>query len=236
MSMHLKYWMILSLGFAPLLSQEAAPQPAPNPEMKPPETTAPAPAPSPTTPAPEVKPVNFKVLDNGLLQEAWFCTEVAFQKGKDIDFLWVKPGFKLAGHQLRLKAWEAPTLLIKDRDAKDRQKATELTYVFPIVLRNGLSKALVDKVKFSSSEGDYTLSGRFVDVNAGSEGAKFIIGFGAGSASATWDLKIVDTKTNELQLAVHHRCISGSAFSGIQDKLEKWSRAFGQYLSEKALQ
>jgi len=227
----------VSLGLAPLCAQEAAPAATvPSQESQTPTAAAAPPTPA-QVPAPATlgtQPIEFKVLDGGLLEQAWFGVAIDFRREKEIDFLWMKPGFNFSGRQIRLKTWEPPIMLIKERDEKDAQRAKELTYLFPIVLRSCLNNVLAGKVKFSSTEGELTLVGRFVSVNAGSDNAKFFVGFGAGSATATWDLKIVDTTTNELLLALHHRCISGSAFSGIQDKLEKWSRKFAQYLNETA--
>lgn len=190
--------------------------------------------PAPPAPAP-VPGAAARVLDDGLLQEAWFGGPVAFQATKDIDFLWIKPGLDLAGRQILLKRWEPAVMLQKPRDEKDVKKAGELTYLFPLILRNTLGPAFGARVKLSSTEGDLVLTGRFVDVNAGSQNARLFIWMGAGSSTATWDLKLVDARTNELLLAVHHRCVSGSAFTEVQDKLEKWSRVFARLLSETAI-
>lgn len=221
-----RFALILIQALASAAAQEPVPQPPPAPPA-PPAAVAPEPA------AP--KPPAFRVLDDGLLQESWFGVPVDFKSEKEIDFLWVKPGFNLTGRQLRLRSWEPAVMLQKQRDEKDLKKAAELTYLFPLVLRNSLGPTFGTRVKLSSTEGDLTLIGRFVDVNAGSQNAKMFIWMGAGSGTATWDLKIVDTRTNELLLAVHHRCVSGSAFTEVQDKLEKWSRMFARYLSDTAL-
>jgi len=218
--------LIFIQALASGVAQEPTPQP-PQPPPAPPAVTAPEPAAS--------KPPPFRVLDDGLLQESWFGVPVDFRSEKEIDFLWVKPGFDLTGRQLRLRSWEPAVMLQKQRDEKDLKKAAELTYLFPLVLRNTLGPAFGTRVKLSSTEGDFTLIGRFVDVNAGSQNAKMLIWMGAGSGTATWDLKVVDSRTNELLLAVHHRCVSGSAFTEVQDKLEKWSRMFARYLSDTAL-
>lgn len=214
------------LIFAPVLAQDPGPQPPPVPPAAP-EAAAPAAPAAPSRP--------FRILDDGLLQESWFGVPVDFQSGKEIDFLWVKPGLNLAGHQIRLRSWEPAVMLQKQRDERDVKKADELTYLFPLVLRNTLGSAFGKRVKLSSSDGDLTLTGRFVDVNAGSQNAKLFIWMGAGSGTATWDLKLVDSRTNELMLAVHHRCVSGSALTEVQDKLEKWSRMFARYLSDTAV-
>jgi hypothetical protein len=188
----------------------------------------------PTSPQSERTPIPGPAVasgrDDGRLEEAWFGPAAVFKPGKETDFFWVKPGFDPAGHTIRMQGWEPPVLLFPGRNDKDRQKATELTYFFPIQLRSDLSRALGGKAIFSSSAGDWTLLGRFVDANAGSDVTRLLLPVGPGTASATWDLKIVDSATGDCLLAVHHRCLSGSAFTGIQDKLEKWSRKFAQNL------
>jgi len=176
------------------------------------------------------------VRDDGRLDEAWFGGSAPLKPGKDADFLWVKPGLDPTGHRIRLMTWEPPVLLFPGRNDKDRQKAVELTYSFPLQLRSDLGKALAGKATLSSTDGDWVLLGRFVDANAGSDVTRLLFPVGPGTASATWDLKLVDTLTGELLLGVHHRCLSGSAFTGIPDKLEKWSRKFAQGLKEGRLQ
>lgn len=134
-----------------------------------------------------------------------------------------------------MKPWEDPVILEKGRDGKDNAKATELTDSFPGMLRGALAGTFHGKAKVSRTEGDLTLLGRFVDANAGSKAAKWLIGFGAGSETATWDLKVIDTKTGELLLAIHHRAISGTAMSNIQDKLVKWADKFAKFVAAHAL-
>ena len=220
--------LMLAVLNLPALSQEPDSRPLP------PAGEPPLAVPAAATP-PVVPPPTFRVLDDGLLQEAWFGRTVAFQPEKDIDFFWIKPGLDLGGLTIRVQKWEPADLLEKGRDEKDLKKAAELTYQFPLILRNTLGPALGARVKLSSTQGDATLVGRLVDVNAGSQNAKFFVWMGAGSSTATWDLKLVDARTNELLLAVHHRCVSGSAMSEVQDKVEKWCRLLGQKLAAVAV-
>lgn len=201
----------------------SAPVPAPAPAASP----APAVAPKPAAPKPAL-------LDDGLLDPAWFGEGASFTKGDDVDFFWIKPGLDLSGRVLWMKPWEDPAMLRKGRDGKDNAKATELTDTFPGMLRGALTGAFNGKAKVSRTEGDLALIGRFVDANAGSKAAKWLIGLGAGSETATWDLKVVDPKTGELLLAVHHRAISGTAMSNIQDKLVKWSDKFATFVASRA--
>ena len=66
-------------------------------------------------------------------------------------------------------------MLKPGRDGKDNAKATALTDSFPGMLRGALSGAFNGKAKVSRTEGDLELLGRFVDVNAGSKAAKWLI-------------------------------------------------------------
>lgn len=193
----------------------------------------------PTAPvAPMVpKPYSAKpaLQDDGLLDPSWFGEAVAFTKGDDVDYFWTKPGLDLGGHTIFMKPWDDPVMLRKGRDGKDNAKATELTDSFPGMLRGALAGAFHGKVKMSRTDGDLALVGRFVDANAGSKAAKWLVGFGAGSETATWDLKIVDATTGEILLGVHHRAISGTAMSNIQDKLVKWADKFASFLAARTI-
>lgn len=202
-------------------------EPAPAPVAVPAATPTPAPAPASAVKAP--------LLDEGLLDPAWFGNGITFTKGDDVDYFWSKPGLDLTGRIIHMKPWEDPAMLRKGRDGKDNAKATEITDSFPGMLRGALTGAFNGKAKVSRTEGDLVLMGRFVDANAGSKAAKWLIGLGAGSETATWDLKILDPKTGEVLLAVHHRAISGTAMSNIQDKLVKWADKFATFVAARAI-
>ncbi len=174
-------------------------------------------------------------LDEGLLDPGWFGGGVEFRKTDDIDYLWVKPGLDLAGRTLQVDVWDDPVMLAKKkRDAKDAAKASELTDSFPGRLRGALTHALDGIATVSRKEGDVVVVGRIVDCNAGSKAAKWMIGMGAGASNATWDLKFVDRASGELLLAVHHRAISGTTMSEIDDKIIKWLEEFGETLKKGA--
>ena len=212
---------------APQTTVVAAPGPTPAP---------PAPVPAQPTPAPAATMTpTFRVLDDGQLQESWFGVPVAFSTQDNFDFIWIKPGLNLVGRQIWVRSWDKPVALKAGRDEKDFKQAAELTYMFPLILRNTLGPALGSRVKLSGSKGEFMLVGRLVDSNAGSMNAKFFVWMGAGSSTATWDMKLVDAISGELVLAVHHRAVSGSALTEVQDKIEKWCRRFAQPLSEAAI-
>lgn len=228
--------LCLSLAAQETPKPEPTPQPSPAPATAVVPAVAPAPAPAPP-PASASKPAapNAPLQDDGLLDPSWFGDAATFSKGSDVDFFWVKPGLDLSGHVLFMKPWEDPAMLRKGRDGKDNAKATEITDSFPGMLRGALTGAFNGKAKVSRNEGDLTLVGRFVDANAGSKAAKWLIGLGAGSETATWDLKIVDAKSGELLMAVHHRAISGTAMSNIQDKLVKWADKFATFVAAQTI-
>lgn len=166
-------------------------------------------------------------LDEGLLSPEWFPGAGELRETASFDYLWVKDGFTFAGRTVHVKEWEDPVWLHKERDVKDHTKGEELTELMPVRLRGALKASLEGKASVSKEEGDLVLEGRFVDVNAGSKAAKWIVGFGAGSAAATWDLKLVDAATGELVVAIHHRVISGTHMSEVDDKIRSWLEDFG---------
>jgi hypothetical protein len=161
-------------------------------------------------------------LDQGQLDPEWFGAAGEFHTSEALDYLWVKPGFSLQGKTIQLANWSDPVFLGGKRDSKDSARAFQLSEQMPGLLRGALSNALEGHAKVSREDGDVVLTGRFVDVNAGSKAAKWIVGLGAGSASATWDIKITDKATGELLAAIHHRAISGTAMTDIDDKIIKW--------------
>lgn len=163
-----------------------------------------------------------QTLDEGLLDAAWFGDATEWRQGGELDYLWVRDGLSLDGRTVHIAAWEEPTFLGKDRDTKDRARAFELSEDMPHWLRGAFSSALSGTAEVSSEGGDLRLEGRFVDVNAGSNAAKWLVGFGAGSATATWDMRIVDVETGEVVAGIHHRSVSGTNMSDIDDKIVKW--------------
>jgi len=173
-----------------------------------------------------------KKLDKGLLEPSWFGSEIEFRITDDIDYIWVKPGFTVKGKKLHIDAWSDPHFLDDDRDAKDHAKASELTELMPSRLRGALSATLAGLAETSKEEGELVVTGRIVDCNAGSKAAKFLVGFGAGAASVTYDIKFTDRESGETVAAIHHRVISGTSMSEIDDKVAKWLEKFGEALRD----
>ena len=228
--------MRLSVALAALISFGLVAQESPKAESALPPVSNPTIAPAPVTPAAAApKPPITETLDKGLLQMAWFGEQVAFVRGEDIDFYWIKPGANLTDRTIAFKNWDDPVMLKKGRDGKDNSKAMALTDAMPSQIRGALSGAFEGKAKVSRTEGDLELIGRVVDCNAGSKAAKFMVGLGAGSATLTWDMKIVDPKTHELLVAIHHRVVSATMMSNLEDKVEKWSDKFARFLVQQTL-
>lgn len=180
-------------------------------------------------------------LDKGLLDPTWFGQDVELHTSARLDYFWVKPGLSLKGARIQIEEWPDPVFLgpKANVDNKDSARAFELSGSMPHWIRGALSNALAGYAEVSKDDGDYVLSGRFVDVNAGNNVAKWMVGFGAGSATATWDIKLTDKKTGELVAAIHHRSVSGTHMSDIDDKILKWLNkdlgpAMRQDLSEYA--
>jgi hypothetical protein len=173
-----------------------------------------------------------QTLDEGLLDPSWFGVPgIELRKTEEIDYLWVKPGFTLPGGSIWVDDWSDPEFLAKKkRDAKDSAKAVEVSEQFPALLKGALMSSLDGVARISRKEGRFVLTGRVVDCNAGSKAAKWLVGMGAGSASATWDMKLTDAATGEVVMALHHRAISGTTMSEIDDKIIKWLEKFGEAL------
>ena len=231
----LSFIVVSSLG---LIAQEAPkPDPAPAPiQLVPDATPAPVPAAIPVAPAQPPTSVKFvTLLDDGLLDPTWFNADIKFLSDGDVDYFWIKPGLNLAGHTLYMKMWEDPAMLNTNREGKDNAKATALTDTLPATIRGALSSAFKGRVKVSRNDGDIEVQGRIVDCNAGSTAKKWIIGFGAGQERVTFDIKLVDSATKELLVAVHHRIISGTMLSTMESKNVKWADKFGQFMAEKSV-
>jgi hypothetical protein len=95
--------------------------------------------------------------------------------------------------------------------------------------------SLQGKVDTSFDEGDVTVIGRIVDCSTGNAAAKMFVGFGSGQGFTTIDLKMVDTESGELLLAMHHRVVSGTSFSTTESKFKKWVGKFAEDILDDGL-
>lgn len=167
-----------------------------------------------------------KKLDDGLLDPAWFGGPLSFRETEHVDYLWVKDGFTVKGKSVYAEPWEDHVFLGDKRDAKDAAVVETLTVQMPLWIRGALGSSLEGVATVGKDSGDLVITGRFVDCNAGNMAAKWLVGMGAGSGSATWDMKIVDKATGELVVAIHHRSISGTHLSDVSTKVVKWIAEF----------
>ena len=177
--------------------------------------------------------------DEGKFDTAWFgAGEREFREAEEIDYLWVKPGFTLAGKKVHFDAWQEPVFLGEEageRDAKDKRTANDITRNMPAWWEEAFKNALGGKVEVVPSGGNVKVSGQIVDCSQGSAAAKFWVGMGAGSGNTTFNLKFVDAASGELLAGIHHRVVSGSNLSTTDSKLLKWIDEFSEQLGKQEL-
>ena len=171
-------------------------------------------------------------LDGGLLDPQWLGVAGGeWRKPEGIDYLWVKPGFSIAGKTLSVEPWSAPVFLNGGRDHQDSKLALLLTDTMPGRIASALSAAGVTGV--SRSGGDILITGRLVDCNAGSTFLRLMSGSGVLIGNATWDIKLVDAATGETLAAVHHRGVSGADTRNLGEKVNRWlTRVFAPALHD----
>ncbi|MDQ1348183.1 MAG: hypothetical protein QG573_1557 [Acidobacteriota bacterium] len=179
-----------------------------------------------------------RMLDEGKLDTSWYGDDREFRKADEIDYLWVQPGFSLAGKEVHFAEWMEPQLLGEkagERDAKDKRLAANLTGDMPEIFAEAFRNGLAGTVTVVKSGGDVKVVGRIVDCTEGSAAAKFWVGMGAGSGNTTFDMKFIDVKSGELVAAIHHRVVSGSNLSTTDSKFIKWVDEFADRLAKKSL-
>ena len=179
-----------------------------------------------------------RMLDEGKLDTSWYGDDREFRKADEIDYLWVQPGFSLAGKKVHFAEWMEPQLLGEkagERDAKDKRLAANLTGDMPEIFAEAFRNGLAGTVTVVKSGGDVKVVGRIVDCTEGSAAAKFWVGMGAGSGNTTFDMKFIDVKSGELVAAIHHRVVSGSNLSTTDSKFIKWVDEFADRLAKKSL-
>lgn len=168
-------------------------------------------------------------LDHGRLDPAWFGPAVTFESSTRVYFLWARPGISLQGRSIRMGAWEPAAWLVKPRPEKDQAFLRRLEPIFIPTLREALSTELRGALPVSMEAGDAVLTGRVTDCRAGGVGGMF-----GGVAGVYFDLKLVDARSGDLLLGVHH-FIEGDSAESIQTRYQAWCRTFAQVLAERAL-
>lgn len=178
-------------------------------------------------------------MDDGLLDPFWFGEGLEFREVDDIDYLWVKPGFDLAGTTLHFKAWPEPEFRGKSaakRDAEDHRTARAIASDMAPTLAETFQRVFAGRLQTSLTEGSVVVEGRVVDCSAGSATAKALVGFGAGSGNTTIDLKLTDADSGELLAALHNRVVSGTNLSTTDSKFFKWVEKTAERMAEEGLQ
>jgi len=174
-------------------------------------------------------------MDDGRLDPAWFGDGLAFVETDEIDYFWVREGFSLDGKVLHMEAWEEAHFLgedAADRDGDDKALARRLTRDMANIMRDGFEDGFDSSEAVSLDHGDLKVTGRITDCSTGNAAAKAFVGFGAGAGNVTLDLKMVDTASGQLMLAIHHRVVSGTSWSSTDSKFIKWVRKASEEMME----
>ncbi len=164
------------------------------------------------------------LLDEGKLDKSWYAADAEFREADEIDYLWVSPGFDLAGKALAFAPWPAPQFLgesARERDTKDMRLAEEMNGAMPQMFHDAFRRAFGDRIRLEGKP-DLRVEGRIVDCSTGSTAAKVWVGFGAGSGNTTIDVRFVDTATGKTVAGFHHRVVSGSTWSTTDSKFMDW--------------
>lgn len=168
------------------------------------------------------------LLDEGRLDPAWFGAAAAFKPSKALGFQWVKPGLDLRERRLRLKAWEPAAWILGPRASKDEVLLQRLERSLVPDLAKGLRRGSKGRLPVSLDEGDLLLVGRVVDaVGEGGDTLTF------GTASLSFDLKLVDGDTGEL-LGAFHTTLEGPGPDVLSIQYADWCEKLGKLLAGAA--
>jgi hypothetical protein len=184
-----------------------------------------------------------RTLDEGTLVIDWFDedADLEFRETDNVDYLWVSDDFSvkaLEDRKLHFPDWPEPEFIGEDaeeRDNDDMSLARRMNRLMPQYFHDAFDIAWDGRVDTSFYEGDVQVTGRITDCSTGSVGAKMFIGFGAGAGFTTIDLKMVETQTGELLLALHHRVVSGTEMSTTESKFSKWVGKLSEDIMEDGL-
>jgi hypothetical protein len=174
-------------------------------------------------------------LDEGKLEVGWFAAGATFNEDDEIDYLWVKDGFDLAGQSLQFAPWGDPKFLGKkagERDEKDRRLAATMNNDMQMLFGDAFGGAGFKVVK---GGGALRVEGRIVDCSTGSTAAKIFVGMGAGSGNTTIDVRFIDVKSGAAVAGFHHRVVSGSSWSTTESKFGKWVDEVAERIAKKGL-
>ena len=178
----------------------------------------------------EAKNKKKSTLDEGTLVVDWFeeGADLEFRETDRVDYLWVSDSFSakdLEKRKLYFPDWPDVEFVgddVDERDSDDVSLARRMNRLMSQYFHDCFDIAWKGRVPTSFDEGDIEVTGRIVDCSTGNQAAKMIVGFGAGSGFTVIDLKMVDTRTGELLMAMHHSVVSGSEMSTTESKFSKW--------------
>jgi hypothetical protein len=176
-------------------------------------------------------------LDDGRLEVAWFAPAAEFRQAFRIDYLWVSPGFELAGRTLVLPSWPEVRLLgekAKRRHNRDLRLAEEMNASMSAEIGAALRRAFRGRVRLAAN-GDVRVEGRIVDCNAGNRTEKAVFGLGFGAGSITVDVRFVEVRSGRVVAGLHHRVVSGTSWSTTESKFQDWLDALSEHLARRGL-
>lgn len=170
--------------------------------------------------------------DGNAPDRAWFGSSLPFKKSRGFDLIYSKPGLNLKGTHIWVQEWPTPVLPLNRKKA-DYSRAQELSKEFPDLLERHLEFQLTKMASVSRKEGNVVLSGRIVDCSAGNLAAELITGtivpFSGAfvNGSITWELKLEDSRTHEILIAIHHHVIVDD-----KSRINDWTQWFGKMLTK----
>lgn len=184
-----------------------------------------------------------RTLDEGTLVIDWFEEDgdLEFRETDEVDYLWVSDSFSLKdfeGRKVHFPDWPEVEFVGEDageRDNDDMSLARRMNRLMPQYFHDAFDLGWDGEVECSFDEGDIEVSGRIVDCSTGNNAAKWIVGFGAGAGYVAVDVKMVDTESGELLMALHHRVVSGTNMSSTESKFSKWIGKFSDEILDKGL-
>jgi|GEM_PF-825593 len=184
-----------------------------------------------------------RTLDEGSLVIDWFEEDgdLEFRETEEVDYLWVSDAFSekaLESSKLHFPDWPEVEFVGDDadeRDNDDRSLARRMNRLMPQYFHDAFDLGWDGRVECSFDEGDIEVTGRVVDCSTGNNAAKWIVGFGAGAGYVAVDVKMVDTETGELLMALHHRVVSGTNMSSTESKFSKWVGKLSDEIREVGL-
>ncbi|MEM1181574.1 MAG: IPT/TIG domain-containing protein [Acidobacteriota bacterium] len=177
-----------------------------------------------------------RTYDDGTLETSYFGGDLRFVDTRRVDYLWVKDGFSFEGRKFHFRPWADPEFIgedAEDRDAEDFRLARQMTPEIPQAFVDILTHTWRGRAEASTRSGDIKVTGRIVDCSTGNVTAKVLVGFGAGAGYTTFDMKFTDARTGQLVAALHHRVVSGTAWSTTDSKLVKWMERFGEQIAKR---